>query len=153
MTSCLLSRTPSPRQKLVYSKRKEFAPKRSKFFPFRVDPFLLVGKTYFNSCLPWTCLNSCLIHQPLSGSFWFVSKEKEKRERRANIEEEGNNGEWRKTWKPKGRNGRNSDIHPHFLHLKSRRQYFEIFFLFFPGDNLHEMLNSVFWKKLEKKIF
>ena len=25
--------------KLVYSRRKEFAPKGSKFFPFEVDPF------------------------------------------------------------------------------------------------------------------
>ena len=28
-----------PSEKGVYSERKEFAPKRSKFFPFRVDPF------------------------------------------------------------------------------------------------------------------
>ena len=28
-----------PFWKGVYSKRKEFAPKGSKFFPFRVDPF------------------------------------------------------------------------------------------------------------------
>ena len=26
-------------QKVIYSKRKEFAPKGSKFFPFREDPF------------------------------------------------------------------------------------------------------------------
>ena len=28
-----------PLLKMVYSKRKEFAPLESKFFPFRVDPF------------------------------------------------------------------------------------------------------------------
>ena len=40
MTSCLLSCTSSPFWKGVFSKSKEFAPKGSKFFPFRVDPFL-----------------------------------------------------------------------------------------------------------------
>ena len=30
----------NPFIKGVYSKRKEFAPRGSKFFPFRVDPFL-----------------------------------------------------------------------------------------------------------------
>ena len=39
MTFCLLSCTPSPFWKGDYSKRKEFAPRRSKFFPFRIDPF------------------------------------------------------------------------------------------------------------------
>ena len=39
VTSCLLSWTGIPSQKEVYSKRKEFAPRGSKFFPFRVDPF------------------------------------------------------------------------------------------------------------------
>ena len=36
----LLSCTTNPVWKEVYAKRKEFAPKGSKFFPFRVDPFL-----------------------------------------------------------------------------------------------------------------
>ena len=36
--SCLLSSTPSSYKK-CYSKRKEYAPKRSDFFPFRVDSF------------------------------------------------------------------------------------------------------------------
>ena len=35
----LLSCTYTPFWKGVYSKRKEFAPKGSKFFPFRVEPF------------------------------------------------------------------------------------------------------------------
>ena len=39
MTSCLLYCKLSPFWKEVYSKRKEFAPTGSKFFPFRVDPF------------------------------------------------------------------------------------------------------------------
>ena len=37
--SCLLRCILSPFLKGVYSKRKEFAPLGSKFFPFRVDPF------------------------------------------------------------------------------------------------------------------
>ena len=36
---CLITCTQAPSEKGVYSKRKEFAPKGSKFFPFRVDPF------------------------------------------------------------------------------------------------------------------
>ena len=39
MTSSLLSCTPSPFFKGVYSKKKEFAPCRSKFFPSEVVPF------------------------------------------------------------------------------------------------------------------
>ena len=39
MTSCLVSSIWNPFWKGVYSKRKEFAPNGSKFFPFRVDPF------------------------------------------------------------------------------------------------------------------
>ena len=40
MASCLSSCTPNPMiSKGVYSKRKEFAPLGSKFFPFRVDSF------------------------------------------------------------------------------------------------------------------
>ena len=39
MTSCLLSGTPSPYWKEVYSIRKQFAPIGSKLFPFRVFPF------------------------------------------------------------------------------------------------------------------
>ena len=39
MTSCLLSCTSIPFLKGVNSTMKEFAPKWSKFFPFRVDPF------------------------------------------------------------------------------------------------------------------
>ena len=35
----LLSSTPNTFENRVYFKRKEFAPKGSKFFPFRVDPF------------------------------------------------------------------------------------------------------------------
>ena len=38
MTSGLLSCTPCHFLKKIYSKRKEFAPLGSKFFPFRVDP-------------------------------------------------------------------------------------------------------------------
>ena len=38
VTSCLLYCMPTPK-KGVYSKKKEFAPTGSKFFPFRVDPF------------------------------------------------------------------------------------------------------------------
>ena len=39
MTSCFLFCTPRPFQKGVYSRRKEFAPMGSKFFPSRIDPF------------------------------------------------------------------------------------------------------------------
>ena len=39
MTSYMLFCTLNPICKRVYSKRKEFAPRGSKFFPFRVDPF------------------------------------------------------------------------------------------------------------------
>ena len=39
VTSCWLSCIPDPFWKRVYSKRKEFAPLWSKFFPFRVDHF------------------------------------------------------------------------------------------------------------------
>ena len=56
----------------AYSKRKEFAPKGSKFFPFRVDPFLegsrCPGKQAGNhkSCLPcqkWQKFyQMCLVH-------------------------------------------------------------------------------------------
>ena len=41
----LLSCTYTPFWKGVYSKRKEFAPKGSKFFPFRVEPFSEGRKT------------------------------------------------------------------------------------------------------------
>ena len=60
VTSCLLSSIPSPFEKgstlkgknllplganyWVYCKRKEFAPIKSKFFPFREDPFSEVGR-------------------------------------------------------------------------------------------------------------
>ena len=40
-----------PVQEVVYSKRKEFAPKRSKFFPFRVHPFSERMPAIFDSCL------------------------------------------------------------------------------------------------------
>ena len=39
MNPRLFSCTPKPFWKGVFSKRKEFAPRGSKFFPFRVDPF------------------------------------------------------------------------------------------------------------------
>ena len=48
----------SPLRKAVYSKRKEFAPWGSKFFPFIVDPFLEDGwcavtqTVSYKSCLP-----------------------------------------------------------------------------------------------------
>ena len=45
--SCFLSCTPSLFRQSVYSKRKEFAPKGSKFFPFRVDPFQNEDKNIF----------------------------------------------------------------------------------------------------------
>ena len=45
---CLLSCTPSPFWKGVYSKRKEFAPLWVKLFPFWVDPFsFLIERTPF----------------------------------------------------------------------------------------------------------
>ena len=37
LTSCLASYTPNPFWQVVHSKRKEFAPKGSKFLPLRVD--------------------------------------------------------------------------------------------------------------------
>ena len=40
VTSCLLSYKQITFWKEDYSKKKAFAPKRSKLFPFRVDPFL-----------------------------------------------------------------------------------------------------------------
>ena len=40
MIFCLLSCHQIPSYKGIYSKRKEFAPQWSKFFPFRVDPFI-----------------------------------------------------------------------------------------------------------------
>ena len=45
LTFSLLSCTPTPFRKRVYSKRKEFAPIGSNFFPFRVDPFSEGSKT------------------------------------------------------------------------------------------------------------
>ena len=45
MSSCLLFRIIVPFRKGVCSKRKEFAPHGSKFFPFRVDPFSEGDKT------------------------------------------------------------------------------------------------------------
>ena len=45
MTSFLLFCTQNPFRKGVYPKRKEFAPKGSKFFPFRKDPFLEGSQT------------------------------------------------------------------------------------------------------------
>ena len=38
MAFCLFSSSSDPFWKVVYSKRKEFAPMGSKVFPFRVDP-------------------------------------------------------------------------------------------------------------------
>ena len=40
MYSFLFSCAPSPYRKGIYFKRKEFAPNGSKFFSFKVDPFL-----------------------------------------------------------------------------------------------------------------
>ena len=59
VASCLLSCITIPFwKKRVYYKRKEFAPKGSKFFPFRVDPLLKEGKKQFwRSCLPWRCID------------------------------------------------------------------------------------------------
>ena len=48
VTSCLLSCNPGPFWKGVYSRRKEFAPKGSKFFPCRVDSFQKGGKSIFD---------------------------------------------------------------------------------------------------------
>ena len=78
VTSCLLSWTWSPFWKGVYSERKEFAPKGSKFFPFRICPFLRrVEKHFHKSCLrmyPFTIkgenLVSVLHNQLLSTSIW-----------------------------------------------------------------------------------
>ena len=51
VTSCLLSAHQIPSEK-GYSKRKEFAPRGSKFFPFRVDPEGRLGKKSFSEgCL------------------------------------------------------------------------------------------------------
>ena len=48
-----------PFQKWVYSKRKESAPKKgSKFFPFRIDPFLEEDKINLDSYLPWKCIHT-----------------------------------------------------------------------------------------------
>ena len=58
MTSCLLSCTPDPFWKQIYSERKEFAP-MSKFFPFRIDPFQKGGKNNFGRVNPlWKCIHS-----------------------------------------------------------------------------------------------
>ena len=54
---CVLYYTPSPILKEVNSKRKEFAPNGSKFFPFRVDPFP-EGRQFWRSFLPWKYINS-----------------------------------------------------------------------------------------------
>ena len=48
--------TPNPFWKGIYSKRKEFAPRGSKFFPFREDPFRRESKWFWLSCLPWQCM-------------------------------------------------------------------------------------------------
>ena len=48
LTSWLLSYTSLPFWKRVYSKRKEFIPLGSKFFPFRIDPFSEGGKINFD---------------------------------------------------------------------------------------------------------
>ena len=61
VTSCMLFCTPNPFWKRVCSKRKEFAPKGSKFFPFRVDPFSEGSQNNFDRAaslrvhqFPWT---------------------------------------------------------------------------------------------------
>ena len=46
----------------VFSKRKEFASKGSKFFPFRVDRFLEEGKSIWQSC-PQSFISLCYINQ------------------------------------------------------------------------------------------
>ena len=63
MTSCLLSLSPDSVWKGVYSKRKEFAPLGSKFFPFTVLSTSL-GKTFFawrfilnDDILYWLCIS------------------------------------------------------------------------------------------------
>ena len=47
-----------PLQKGVYSKRKEFAPNGSKFFPFRVDYFSVDSKTILTEVPPIKFINS-----------------------------------------------------------------------------------------------
>ena len=57
-----------PVWKGVYSERKEFAPKRSKFFPFRVDPFSdgylqsrsnnIIFIFWHTGIHQWTCINT-----------------------------------------------------------------------------------------------
>ena len=49
---CLVPRTSSPFWKESYSIRKEFAPSGSKFFPYRVDPFLESDKKDFERVTP-----------------------------------------------------------------------------------------------------
>ena len=58
VASCLVFSSPSPFWKEVCSKRKEFAPKRSKFFHFREDPF---QKGRINNFERIACLNSVSI--------------------------------------------------------------------------------------------
>ena len=59
MTPYLLSCAPSPFWKGVCSKRKGFAPKGSKFFPIRADPFSEGDKTKLTELPPcWQCINS-----------------------------------------------------------------------------------------------
>ena len=53
VTSCLLSSTPSTLPKRVYSKKKEFAPRGSKSFSFRVDPFSEGKLIQFDSLPPF----------------------------------------------------------------------------------------------------
>ena len=48
MTSCLLSCPPKLFWKGSIIKRKEFATKGSKLFPFKVDPFSERRQTYFD---------------------------------------------------------------------------------------------------------
>ena len=56
VSSCLIHCTLSPFWK--GSKRIEFAPKGSKFFPFTVDPFQKGGKIILTELLPRKCIHS-----------------------------------------------------------------------------------------------
>ena len=56
-TSCLLTCIPVPFWKGIYSKRKEFVPIVSKFFPFRIDPFSEGNKCNSDSAVPWKCIS------------------------------------------------------------------------------------------------
>ena len=61
IVTCLLSCTSSPFWKGVYSNRKEFAPRRSKFFPFRVDSFQKEIKQFWLIFLTWKHIQFPLI--------------------------------------------------------------------------------------------